>query len=83
VQNEAGGILARLGISPGGRTLDPRRRDRNFAWTSAELNRRVNQRVGGNTGDRQNFTLDQINAGHDALPELVRQFEEQLRDAAA
>jgi hypothetical protein len=38
--------------------------------------------VGGNASDRQNFTLDQINAGHDALPGIVRQFEEQLRAAA-
>jgi len=32
VQNESGGILGRLGINPGGHTLDPRHRDRNFAW---------------------------------------------------
>jgi superfamily II DNA or RNA helicase len=82
VQNETGGILARLGVSPGGRTLDPRRRERNFAWTAAELHRRINDVVGGRADDRQNFTLDQINAGHDALPEIVRQFEEQLRNAA-
>jgi superfamily II DNA or RNA helicase len=83
VQNEAGGILGRLGINPGGRTLDPRRRERNFAWTAAELHRRINEHVGGNAADRQNFTLDQINAGHDALAEIVRQFEDQLRNAAA
>jgi superfamily II DNA or RNA helicase len=83
VQNEAGGILGRLGINPGGRTLGPRRRERNFAWTAAELHRRVNDHVGGNPGDRQNFTLDQINVGHEALPDIVRQFEEQLRNAAA
>ena len=82
VQNESGGILGRLGISPGGRTLDPRHRERNFAWTAAELHRRINEHVGGNAADRQNFTLDQINAAHDALPDIVRQFEEQLRAAA-
>jgi superfamily II DNA or RNA helicase/predicted Fe-Mo cluster-binding NifX family protein len=83
VQNEAGGILARLSVSPGGRTLDPRRRARNFAWTAAELHRRVNELVGGDAADRQNFTLDQINSGHDALPEIVRHLEEQLRNASA
>jgi hypothetical protein len=82
VQNEAGAILGRLGIKPGGKTLDPRHRERNFAWTAAELHRRINEHVGGNASDRQNFTLDQINAGHDALPGIVRQFEEQLRAAA-
>ena len=83
VQNESGGLLHRLGISPGGRTLDPRRRDRNFAWIASELHRRVNEHVGGRAADRQNFTLDQLNTAHDALPDVVRQFEEQLRNAAA
>jgi hypothetical protein len=82
VQNETGAILGRLGIRAGGRTLDPRHRERNFAWTASELHRRINEYVGGNAADRQNFTLDQINAGHDALPEIVRQFEEELRAAA-
>ena len=82
IQNESGGLLGRVGISPGGRTLDPRRRERNFAWTAAELHRRVNEHVGGASADRQNFTLDQLDAAHAALPEIVRAFEEQLRDAA-
>lgn len=83
VQNESGGILGRLGINPGGRTLDPRHQARNFAWVAAELHRRVDSHVGGATADRQNFTLDQLDAGHTALPDLVREFEEQLRNAAA
>jgi hypothetical protein len=78
VQNEVGGILARLGINPGGKTLDPRRRERNFAWTVADLHRRVNEHVGGRNADRQNFTLDQLNAAHDALPEAVQSLEEHL-----
>ncbi len=82
-QNEVGGILARLGINPGGRTLDPRRRERNFAWTVADLNRRVNERAGGRNADRQNFTLDQIEDAHAALPEIVQQLEEHLRDGTA
>jgi superfamily II DNA or RNA helicase len=81
VQNEAGAILGRLGINPGGKTLDRRHRERNFAWTAAQLHRRINENVGGNTADRQNFTLEQINAGHDAMAEIVRQFEEELRAA--
>jgi superfamily II DNA or RNA helicase len=82
VQNEAGGILGRLGVNPGGKTLDPRRRERNFAWTAAELHRRINDNVGGTSSDRQNFTLDQINAGHEALLGIVGQLEEQLRAAS-
>ena len=82
VQNESGGILGRLGIKPGGKTLDRRHRERNYAWVAAELHRRVNERVGGSGADRQNFTLDQINAGHDALPDIVQQLEEELRRAA-
>lgn len=83
VQNESGGILGRLGISAGGRTLDPRRRERNFAWTAAQLHSRINEHVGGQSADRQNFTLDQLNAAHEALPDVVRQLEEELRNAAA
>ena len=48
-----------------------------------ELNRRVNEQVGGQRADRQNFTLDQLEEAHAALPELVRLLEEDLRDAAA
>lgn len=83
VQNESGGILGRLGISPGSRTLDPRRRERNFAWTVSQLHSRINEHVGGQSADRQNFTLDQLNAAHEALPTVVRLMEEELRNGAA
>jgi hypothetical protein len=83
VHNESGGLLHRLRISPGGHTLDPRRRERNFAWVASELHRRVNEHVGGRAADRQNFTLDQLNIALDALPHLVRIFEEELRNASA
>jgi hypothetical protein len=83
VQNEAGGILGRLGINPGGRTLDPRRRERNFAWLASQLHTRVNEQVGGQAADRQNFTLDQLNAAHEALPAVVVQLEAELRNGAA
>ena len=80
VQNETGGILGRLGINPGGRTLDPRHRERNFAWLAAELQRRINQQVGGAAADRQNFTLEQLDVAHVALPGLVLFLEENLRN---
>lgn len=83
VQNETGGILGRVGVNPGGRTLDPTRRERNFAWACAQLNRRVNTFVGGANADRQNFTLDQLNAAHAALPDITAQFEGELRNGAA
>lgn len=83
VQNESGGILGRLDISHGGRRLDPRHRANNFAWVAAELHRRVNEHVGGVNADRQNFTLDQLDAAHAALPRIVQAFEEHLRNAAA
>jgi superfamily II DNA or RNA helicase len=76
VHNESGGLLHRLRISPGGHTLDPRR-------VASELHRRVNEHVGGRAADRQNFTLDQLNIALDALPHLVRIFEEELRNASA
>lgn len=83
VQNETGGILGRARINPGGRTLDPARRERNFSWACAQLNRRVNTHVGGANADRQNFTLDQLNAAHAALPDIIAQFEGELRNGAA
>ena len=82
VQNESGGILGRLSINPRGRTLDRARRLQNFAWTAAELNRRVNAAVNGALDDRQNFTLDQVSAAHDALPGIVQALETELRNAA-
>lgn len=83
IQNECGGILGRLGISPGGKTLDPRRRERNFAWLVGQLHRRINETVGGQSADRQNFTLDQLNAAHETLPIVVLQIEEELQNGAA
>ncbi|ALA60178.1 DEAD/DEAH box helicase [Nitrospira moscoviensis] len=77
-QNEAGGILRRLQINPGGRTLDPAHRKNNVAWTIAELHRRINEHVGGANADRQNFTLDQLDQAHNALPDIVHTLEEQL-----
>ena len=83
IQNEIGGIFGRLGISHRGRTLDPRRVQPNYVWAVSELNRRVNASVEGGGGDRQNFTLDQVDAAHDRLPALVQAFEEELRNGAS
>lgn len=81
IQNEAGGILGRLGINYEGKTLDRSRRQRNFAWTASELNRRVNGAIDGAGGDRQNFTLDQLNNAHATLPRIVADLEAELRRA--
>lgn len=78
VQNEAGGILNRLQVNPGGKTLDKSRRVKNFAWVASELHRRLNTSVSGSLDDRQNFTLDQMNAAHDALASIVAALETEL-----
>lgn len=83
VQNESGGILARCSINPGGRTLDPRRRERNFAWVVAELHRRLNAHVGGENADRQNFTLDQLDTAHGALAGIVAGLEQEISNGTA
>ena len=83
IQNESGGILGRCGINPGGRTLDPSRRLRNFAWVASELNRRVNEHVGGENADRQNFSLDQLNSAHEGCQNIVASLERELRDGQA
>jgi superfamily II DNA or RNA helicase len=81
VQNEAGGILGRTGQSPGGRTLDRARRVSNYEWATGQLNRRINESVGGRNADRQSFSLDQLNRAHDALPGTVRELEQEIRGA--
>jgi superfamily II DNA or RNA helicase len=81
-QNEVGGIFGRLRINHRGRNLDRTRRTNNFTWAVAELNRRVNERVGGRSADRQNFTLDQLDEAHMALPDMVRTLEEEISNAA-
>jgi len=83
VQNEVGAVFGRLGINHRGRTLDPARRMNNYAWAVGELNRRVNESVGGQAADRQNFTLEQLEAAHAGLPEIVRSLEEEIRNAAS
>jgi superfamily II DNA or RNA helicase len=82
IENEAGGILGRLQIRHGGRTLDLSRRSDNYAWVISELHRRVNGQVGGQHADRQNFTLEQLEAAHAALPEIVRRLEQEIRNVA-
>lgn len=83
VQTEVGTILGRLKIKHKGRTLDRSRREENFAWTAMELNRRVNESVGGLNANRGNFTLEQLEAAHEALPDVVRQLEGELRNNAS
>jgi superfamily II DNA or RNA helicase len=79
IQTMVGEILARLNINHRGRTLDRTRRNDNFAWAVSELNRRVNERVEGSNGRRADFTLEQLEAAHIALPNISRQLEEELR----
>lgn len=82
-QNEVGGIFGRLKIKHRGRSLDQRRRENNFAWAISELNRRLNEHVGGRNADRQNFTLEQLETAHAALAEIARQLEEDIRHGTA
>lgn len=83
IQNGAGGILSRRGINHEGKTLDRARRQRNFAWTVAELNRRVNAVVDGGAGDRQNFTLEQLNLAVGELPGIMAALEAELGHASS
>jgi len=78
IRNSVGGILGRLGIGYEGKTLDSARRQKNYAWTVSELNRRVNTAVGAASGDRQNFTLEQLNQAVAVLPEIIANLEAEL-----
>lgn len=80
VQNDTGGLLGRCGIKPGGRTLDPRRQNNNFQWAVSEVNKRLNESVAQEGSNRQNFTLDQLDAAHEALDGVVAALEKELRN---
>jgi hypothetical protein len=82
IQNEAGGILGRAEVSPGGRTLDRSRRAKNYEWVVRKLHERVNAQVAGRNADRQNFTLEQLNAAHIVLADVVTQLEREIRNVA-
>lgn len=79
VPQQAAALLRRLSIESNAANLDETGARKNFAWVTAELNRRVNERVGAGSGDRQHFTLDQVNAALDALPGVVDALEAELR----
>lgn len=81
IQNATGGILGRLGIGHGGRSLDPRRARNNFEWLLGEINNRVNSHVDQTGRNRENFTLDELNAAHSQLEEIVANLERELGDA--
>jgi DNA or RNA helicases of superfamily II len=78
IQNEAGRLLGRCGLNPGGRSLDPRRQSTNFQWVVTELHRRVNNSVDQTGSNRENFTLVQLEAAHEALNEHVTSVEEEI-----
>jgi superfamily II DNA or RNA helicase len=80
VQHEVGRMLGKLKINPGGKTLDRSRRANNFAWAAGELNKRVNQEVDGASGDRQNFSLEQLEKAHTLLPVILGQVEAELQN---
>lgn len=80
IQNETGGILKRCGINPGGRTLDSRHQHTNYQWVVTELNRRVNLSVSQEDANRENFTLDQLEAAHEFLDEHLSSLEEELQN---
>ncbi len=82
-QTEIGEIFGQLKINHKGKTLDRTRRANNYTWAVSELNRRVNERVGGKSADRQNFTLEQLDSAHDALPEIASAFKDEIKNAAS
>jgi len=80
IQHETGSLLNRCEINPGGRTLDRRRQATNFQWVVSELNRRVNRAVQQGNANRENFTLPELDAAHEAIEAVVAQLEEELRN---
>lgn len=81
IKNATGTCLHRLEISPGGRTLDPRRARRNFEWLLGEINRRINRHVDQSGRNRDNFTLDELNEAHGAMEDIISEIESEIGDA--
>ena len=76
VRNAVGQIFGKLKLKHKGRTLDPARRDDNYAWAISTLNRRVRTAAGGPRGE---LTIDQLGAARRALPDMARAFEEEIQ----
>lgn len=81
VRNEAAKLLQRHGIRPGGSELDRLRRGRqNLIILIAEINKKVNNLVGKDSGNRSELSqgeLDQIDTN---LPSLVASAWKELKD---
>ncbi len=79
IQKETGGLLARCNISPGGKSLDRSYQKTNFQWVLAELNHRINSSASQQQDNRQNFTLDELDRAHQAIDDVVRELEGELK----
>ena len=83
INREAGAILSRLGLNPGHRNLDPSRQSPNFEFVLRDLHRRVNDSVSQTDGNRDNFTLEQIDQAMGQLSEIAADMEAGFRDGQA
>lgn len=72
VRTEAARILQQRGINPEGRDLDRRRLGRsNLIVMKAAIDRRVNSVVGRGSGERHDFSRDELEQINQAFVDLV------------
>jgi hypothetical protein len=78
INTRVGGFMAQHSINGQGRTLDRTRRNPNMAFLISEVNRRVGQRVGRPTGERAQWTMDELDQAHDALDDVLAELAREL-----
>lgn len=71
IKNKVGQILAELNKSPNAKGLDKSYRLNNYEFTIALLNKKVNQHVGKNSGERHEFTAEDLTSIEDAFSNIV------------
>lgn len=80
VKLETSKLLQSLSKSPAGKTLDESYVKTDYQWVISELNRRTNAHVGQSSGNRSDFTLDELEIALGVVPDLANQLTAELEN---
>ncbi|MBL7823677.1 MAG: DEAD/DEAH box helicase family protein [Saprospiraceae bacterium] len=82
IRNSAGEILNRLNLNPQGSDLDTNRLGRtNFVVAKSDLDREANNLIGRSTGERSEFTQEEINLIFDQFDDIIIRVQNKYTDA--
>lgn len=83
IKTRTGKVLAERGLSPKGTFFGAAHRGKdNFQVVKAAIDRKVNESVGRGTGNRNEFTTDELNRALNGLDETVAAAERELFDVS-